>query len=139
MSLAHSPSIVMNGLILCLDAANPKSYPGTGTTWYDLSGNGAHGTVNGTVSFVSGDSQSYFNFAIASDSNYISSTASQNYVDMTIAFQPDFTRVSSANLAGLIADSTPAALTDDSLRFHSKNLQANVKHQAKRQRHAVYL
>jgi hypothetical protein len=33
---------------MCLDAANIKSYPGTGTTWTDLSGNGNHGTlVNG--------------------------------------------------------------------------------------------
>ena len=45
MGLSHSPSIVTNGLVLCLDAANPKSYPGSGTTWYDLSGNGNHGTL----------------------------------------------------------------------------------------------
>jgi len=36
MALSHSPSIVTNGLVLCLDAANPKSYPGSGTTWFDL-------------------------------------------------------------------------------------------------------
>jgi hypothetical protein len=46
--LAHSPSIITNGLVLCLDAANQKSYPGSGTTWTDLSGNGNNGTlVNG--------------------------------------------------------------------------------------------
>lgn len=28
MALSHSPSIVMNGLVLCLDAANTKSYDG---------------------------------------------------------------------------------------------------------------
>jgi hypothetical protein len=27
------------GLVLHLDAADPNSYPGTGTTWYDLTGN----------------------------------------------------------------------------------------------------
>ncbi len=48
MSLHHSPRIVTDGLVLYLDAANPKSYPGTGTSWYDLSGNGNNGTlVNG--------------------------------------------------------------------------------------------
>jgi hypothetical protein len=48
MSLAHSPSLVLPGLVLCLDAANPKSYPGSGTIWTDLSGNGNNGTlVNG--------------------------------------------------------------------------------------------
>lgn len=40
MALQHSPSIVTSGLMLCLDAANPRSYPGSGTTWYDVSGNG---------------------------------------------------------------------------------------------------
>ena len=48
MSLFHSPSLVTSGLVLCLDAGNSKSYPGSGTTWTDLSGRGNHGTlVNG--------------------------------------------------------------------------------------------
>jgi hypothetical protein len=38
----------MNGLVLALDAGNVKSYPGSGTTWTDLSGIGNTGTlVNG--------------------------------------------------------------------------------------------
>jgi len=48
MALQHSPSIITDGLVLYLDAANPRSYPGAGTTWTDLSGNGNNGTlVNG--------------------------------------------------------------------------------------------
>jgi hypothetical protein len=38
MALSHSPSIVTDGLVLYLDAANRKSYPGTGTAWSDVSG-----------------------------------------------------------------------------------------------------
>jgi hypothetical protein len=38
VGLAHSPRIVTDGLVLALDAANTKSYPGNGDTWYDLSG-----------------------------------------------------------------------------------------------------
>jgi hypothetical protein len=45
MALAHSPRIVTDGLVLYLDAANSKSYPGSGTTWTDLSGNGNTGTL----------------------------------------------------------------------------------------------
>ena len=42
-------SIVSSGLILNLDASNALSYPGTGTVWTDLSGNGNNGTlINGT-------------------------------------------------------------------------------------------
>ena len=29
-------NIITDGLVLYLDAANPSSYPGSGTTWYDL-------------------------------------------------------------------------------------------------------
>lgn len=48
MALAHSPKIVTDGLVLCLDAGNVKSYPGSGTVWNDLSGNDNNGTlVNG--------------------------------------------------------------------------------------------
>ena len=48
MGIAYNSKIITDGLVLCLDAANPKSYPGSGTTWYDLSGNGNHGTlING--------------------------------------------------------------------------------------------
>tara|TARA_S200000501_G_scaffold99167_1_gene92613 strand:- start:86 stop:826 length:741 start_codon:yes stop_codon:yes gene_type:complete len=47
MSTNYNPAIVTDNLTLCVDAANPKSYPGSGTTWKDLSGRGNDGT-NGT-------------------------------------------------------------------------------------------
>jgi len=51
MGLHHSPRIVTDGLVLCLDAADKNSYPGSGNTWYDLSGNGNNGTLQNTPSF----------------------------------------------------------------------------------------
>jgi len=45
MSLGHGASAIRAGLMLYLDAANVKSYPGTGTIWSDLSGNGNDGTL----------------------------------------------------------------------------------------------
>ena len=45
MSLHHNPRIVTDGLVLALDAANPKSYPGSGTVWKDLSGHNNHATL----------------------------------------------------------------------------------------------
>jgi len=40
--------IVTNGLVLDLDAAKVASYPGTGTSWNDISGNNNNGTlING--------------------------------------------------------------------------------------------
>lgn len=49
------------GLALYLDAANPASYPGAGTTWTDLSGKGNNGTLtNGVV--YSGSNGGTFSF-----------------------------------------------------------------------------
>ena len=53
MSFFHSPNIVTNGLVLALDAANPKSYPGSGTTWYDISGGNRNGTLVNGVGYSS--------------------------------------------------------------------------------------
>ena len=33
MAFFHSPKIVTSGLVLALDALNPQSYPGSGTTF----------------------------------------------------------------------------------------------------------
>jgi prepilin-type N-terminal cleavage/methylation domain-containing protein len=44
-SISINPYIVTSGLVLNLDAGNTASYPGTGTTWTDLSGNGNNGTI----------------------------------------------------------------------------------------------
>jgi len=52
MGLTHSPSIVKSGLALHLDAVNIKSYPGTGTTWYNISGGSNHATMNNGVTFA---------------------------------------------------------------------------------------
>jgi hypothetical protein len=116
-----TPPIVTNGLVLALDAANKKSYVSGSTIWNDLSGNNAHGTIVGSVAFVNNGAQSYFNFATASDSNYISSSISQTYLDFTAVFQPDFTLASGANLTGLISNGFPASYTDYSLRFGYAN------------------
>ena len=52
MSLSHSPSLITSGLILCLDAANLRSYPGSGTTWSDLSGNGLNATISNSPTYT---------------------------------------------------------------------------------------
>jgi hypothetical protein len=53
--LAHGPSIVTQGLVLALDAADRNSYPGSGTTWTDLSGGGNNGTLTNGPTFNSGN------------------------------------------------------------------------------------
>jgi len=53
MAYNNGPKIITNGLVLCLDAANAKSYPGSGTTWTDLSGNSRNGTLAGGATYNS--------------------------------------------------------------------------------------
>jgi hypothetical protein len=49
MAFIHSPKIVTDSLMLYLDAGNTKSYPGSGTVWNDLSGNGYNFTINASA------------------------------------------------------------------------------------------
>ena len=70
MALQHSPSIVTNGLVLCLDAANPRSYSGSGTSWNDASGNGNNAILVSSPTFNVGAS---FSFNGTSSAAYINS------------------------------------------------------------------
>lgn len=77
MAFHYSPKITTDGLILYLDTANSKSYPGTGTTWTDISKNYFDATLssatfdadrrgsivfNGSTSYASGPSISVGDF-----------------------------------------------------------------------------
>ena len=53
MAFNYSPKIITDGLVLCLDAANTKSYPGSGTVWSDLSRGGNNGTLTNGPTFNS--------------------------------------------------------------------------------------
>lgn len=63
MGIFRGPNIVREGLILGLDSASTRSYPGIGTTWYDLSikgnnatlQNGATFNINGYISLEGND------------------------------------------------------------------------------------
>lgn len=43
--MINGPYIVRNDMVMCLDAANTKSYPGSETVWTDLSGNARDGNL----------------------------------------------------------------------------------------------
>ena len=48
MATIYNPNIVTDNLVFCVDAANTKSYSGSGTIWKDISGEDNDGTlVNG--------------------------------------------------------------------------------------------
>jgi len=53
MGINYNPRTVTDGLVLALDAGNTKSYPGSGTTWTDLSGKGNDGTLTNGPTYSS--------------------------------------------------------------------------------------
>lgn len=61
MGIFRGPNIVRDGLVLQLDAANTKSYSGSGTAWNDLSGNGFNFVLDG--SGITHNSDGYFSLA----------------------------------------------------------------------------
>ena len=53
MGISAGPTIIDDGLVIILDANDKNSYPGVGTVWYDLSGNGNHATLVNSPTFNS--------------------------------------------------------------------------------------
>ena len=59
------PNIVTDGLVLALDAGSERSYPGTGTSWYDLSGSGYTHSLIGSPAYTTIDGVVCFNMGVA--------------------------------------------------------------------------
>jgi hypothetical protein len=88
MAVHWGPNIVTDSLYTLLDARDPASYPGSGTTWYDISGNGKNATLSaaaigtdvpGQMTFTSGNSE----FAtISHDTNFAYSATANWSVSM---------------------------------------------------------
>ena len=78
------PDISEVGLVGYWDAANVKSYPGSGTIWRDLSGNGNHGTLStGSIGTVSGSGVMAFDgvddYVNASDADMPAGNSSRTF------------------------------------------------------------
>ena len=61
ISLSFVSQIVTDGLTLRLDASNPASYPGSGTTWIDIAGTEENITLEGSPTYTA-TSPAYFTF-----------------------------------------------------------------------------
>jgi len=72
LAIFYNPRTITDGLVLALDAANTKSYPGSGTTWTDLSGRGNNGTLVNGVGY-SGSNLGFLSFDGTNDYGSISS------------------------------------------------------------------
>jgi hypothetical protein len=116
MALAHSPRIVTDGLVLCLDAANPKSYPGTGTVINNLVSYNKSNFVGG-VSFSSSNKGV---FIFDGTSGYISFDQSYNISNLGGSFScwmyiDDFS---------VVSGHTPGRITFGNTSFDFYNMLA---------------
>jgi len=115
MSYGYGKSIVTDGLVFYVDAANENSYPGSGTTWTDLigsdqttltngptynSGNGGYIELDGSNDFVdtSFNATSYFPLTICAWVNIDDTGGTQIIVDQSTGASGLGFRTSSSNI-----------------------------------------
>jgi len=92
--IAYYGGIVTNGLVLALDAAKKDSYPGSGTVWRDISGNGNNGTLtngptfnsNNGVSIVFDGVNDYVNLGNPSTLSLSTSITLSTWINSTTLF-----------------------------------------------------
>ena len=91
MGFNNGPKLVTTGLDLLVDAADPSSYPGSGTVWTDLR-SGTTGSLTGSVSYTS---EFYGGLTFTDSSSAVifpGSTANYGTGSFTVemAFKPDY-------------------------------------------------
>lgn len=75
MGTSYNPKIITNGLIVHLDAANKKSYSGSGSTWIDLTKNKYNFTTYGSPTY-----------SISNNGIITFAKASSQYADYSTSF-----------------------------------------------------
>jgi hypothetical protein len=109
MGVAYNTSIVRNGLVLHLDAANVKSYSGSGTTWSDLSGNGNNGTLLNSVGYSS-DNKGVMTFDGVNDYVSINNLGlSDHTIEVWVNPQQSVGGTGGGDLASIIGVYTPTS------------------------------
>ena len=81
MAFHHSPRIVSDGVVFAIDAANPRSYPGSGLVLTDIIGDANATITNGTI--VSGPGGNIINLDGSGD--YVSATLPSGFTKFTIS------------------------------------------------------
>ena len=106
-NLGRNRNIVTQSLVLYLDASNRTSYPGSGNTWFDLSGNNNNGTlINGPTFSTSNEGSIVFD---GSD-DYVqvpnNAALNSNIGTISIWFRPSVSSLNNAMLIGKTDSST---------------------------------
>lgn len=109
MSVFTGPSVINQGLAVCFDAANIKSYPGTGNIWYNIGYTGgsvtgqtytpAWGTLGGVTCFNFNQVGAYF-----LNNSFFPSSFPTDSTNLTISvwFYPAASELSSGDRGNLV-------------------------------------
>lgn len=103
MAFHFSPKIVTDGLVFALDAANHKSYPGSGTAWDDISGYKNNATISNAT--FNSDNGGYFEF-FPPDSAYVYTSTTPT----VLQGDPNFTVCGWFKRTAVIAGASPWGL-----------------------------
>lgn len=101
MSINIGPNIVTSGLIFYMDPSNTKSYPGTGLTFSDLTGNLNSGQLVGSMSYNSTYNCFDAQGATATSATWISTTNTITFND-----GDNYTMEFAVKLRGGVLDTT---------------------------------
>jgi hypothetical protein len=110
MGFNYSPKIVTDGLVLYLDVANSKSYPGSGTIWRDLSKNSHTATLVNGVTYDSYNGTRAFGFN-TTQQRYVSTTFTLPQQSLSSSFSINTWFVSEFQSDILVAGYRGPALT----------------------------
>jgi hypothetical protein len=124
MALHHNPRIVTQGLVMALDASDVNSSPGSGTTWYDVSGNGNNGTL------INGPTFSNNSLVLDGSNDYV-----QTPTSIGASLTGDFTfniwairdGDSASSIGGLIGNLWHTVFTGASIYLRNNNTQIDVQ------------
>jgi hypothetical protein len=108
MGFSRGPKVVTDGLVLALDAGSKKSYPGSGTTWTDLSGNGNTGTLINGPTFNSANGGSIVFDGV---NDYVLVTGNSTLQPTSITLEAFFQRDGGRTIISYSPDSNGATKT----------------------------
>ena len=126
MALSHNPSLVTEGLIIYLDANNTSSYAGTGTTWYDLSGNSRHASLISSPSYEGFGTGKYLSFDGSTNYATIPYTITDNSFTVSLWY---YSKVFSSNsLSDAIISNYQVSIAGFDLRLDTPTtLQLDIR------------
>jgi hypothetical protein len=117
-------NLVTSGLVLDLDAAKVASYPGTGTTWYNISGNNLTGSLVNGPTFTGIGKQAAIVFDGTNDYTVFPTSSLFSFTNANFSVGCWFKSTQNIQYAGFLGQiSQPVIVSGWSLQLHQGKIQ----------------